>query len=320
MYESETFMNEEHLWVEKYRPHSITDCILPSRLKKVFQSMVDTSEVQNMILSGGPGTGKTTVARAICEDLGVNYLLINSSEDRGIEMLRTKVRNYASSMSFDGGYKIIIMDEADGITAEAQKAFRGALEEFSSNCKFILTCNYKSKLIDAIHSRSTVIDFSLEKDERIEMAGMFFKRLQHILTTEGITYDKKVLATVVHKFFPDYRRTINELQRYCVDEKSLTTQSLSQMNNVKNMDDLFAALKTKDFRSMRGWVASNIDNDPTDLFRTIFDNLSKYTKPESVPICCLILAKYQYQSGMVADQEINLTACLTEFLVECEFK
>lgn len=312
--------NEEHLWCEKYRPHNINDCILPTRLKKIFQSMVDTKEVQNMILSGGPGTGKTTVARAICEELGVNYLLINSSEDRGIDILRTKVRNYASSMSFDGGYKVIIMDEADGITAEAQKAFRGALEEFSSNCKFILTCNYKSKLIDAIHSRSTVIDFSLAKDERQEMAGQFFVRLQHILKTEGITFDKKVLATVVQKFFPDYRRTINELQRYCVDEKSLTTQSLSQMNNVKNMEDLFKALKEKDFRAMRSWVAANVDNDPTDVFRTIFDNLSKFAKPASVPICCLILAKYQYQSGMVADQEINLTGCLTEFLVECEFK
>ena len=308
------------LWSEAYRPLSISDCILPSRLKKVFQSMVDAGEIQNMILSGGPGTGKTTVARAMCEEMGINYLLINSSEDRGIDILRTKVRNYASAMSFDGRTKVIIMDEADGITPEAQKAFRGALEEFSSNCRFIMTCNYKSKLIDAIHSRSTVIDFSLEKDERVEMASQFFKRLQHILTDQNVTFEKKVLATVVQKFFPDYRRTINELQRYCVDENALTTKTLAQMNNVKNLDDLFSSLKAKDFRAMRGWVASNIDNDPTDIFRAIFDNLSKYFKPESVPICCLILAKYQYQAGMVADQEINLTACLTEFLVECEFK
>lgn len=311
-------MKEEFLWVEKYRPHTIEECILPERLKNVFRGIVNSKEVPNMILSGGPGIGKTTIARAICEMLGVNYLVVNSSEDRGIDTLRTTIRNYASSMSFDGGYKVIIMDEADGITPEAQKAFRGAMEEFSSNCKFIMTCNYKSKLIDAIHSRSTVIDFSFEKKERIEIAVAFMKRISDILDKEGVTYEKPALSKLIEKFFPDFRRIINELQRYCQFDKTLTTSTLVQMNSVRDLDDVFKAISDRDFGKIRKWVSNNMDNDPTTIFRSIYDNLNKYLKPDSVPVACLILAKYQFQSGQVADQEINMVACLTEFLVECD--
>jgi len=310
----------EFLWVQKYRPHKIDDCILPDRLKDLFRQQIKNKQIPNMVLSGGPGIGKTTVARALCEELGVNYMMINSSEDRGIDTLRTKIRNYASSMSFDGGYKVIILDEADGLTVDAQNAFRGAVEEYSGNCKFILTCNFKSKLIDAIHSRSTMIDFNLERKERAAMAGAFFKRMSVILTEEGIKHEKAVLAKIVEKFFPDYRRTINELQRFCSVTGELNTGTLAQMSSVRNVDELMKSLKDKNFKDMRKWIVANIDNDSAQILRSIFDEMNTYISDDTIPMACLIIAKYQYQAGMVADQEINMTACLTEMMVDCEFK
>ena len=310
----------EFIWSEKYRPKTIDDCILPDRLKKLFSKQVESGEVQNMILSGGPGIGKTTVAKALCEELGVNYMVVASSEDRGMEMLRTKIRNYASSMSFDGRYKVIILDEADGITLDAQKGLRGAMNEFSENCKFVLTCNYKSKLIDAIQSRCPSIDFNLRNDERPQLAGLLFNRIKTILKTENVEYDEKVLAKIVKTYFPDFRRTINEVQRIARANEKLDAVALADMNAVRDLGTLMKALKDKDFKEMRKWVVANTDNDPTHVFRSIYDGLTDHMKSDSIPMACLILAKYMHQASMVADQEINLVACLTELMVDCEYE
>lgn len=311
---------QEFIWSEKYRPKTIDDCILPERLKKLFEEQVKSGEIQSMILSGGPGIGKTTVAQALCDQLGINHMLIPASEDNGIQGVRTTIRNYASAMSFDGRYKVIILDEADGLSPEAQKALRGSMNEFSKNCKFILTCNFKSKLIEALQSRCPTIDFNLKIDERPVMAGLLFNRIKNILKDEQVEYEDKVLAKIVKTYFPDFRRTINEVQRIARANSKLDAQSLADMNVVRDMSVLMKSLKDKDFKEMRKWVASNMDNEPTHLYRTIFDNLNDYTKPDSVPMACLIIAKYLYQAGLVADQEINLTACLTELMVDCEYQ
>lgn len=311
-------MTEEFLWTEKYRPQKIEDCILPDRLKKVFQEYVNEKKIPNLLLSGTAGVGKTTVAMAMCEEIGLNYLFINSSEDRGIDMLRTKIMGYASTVSLTGGRKVIILDEADGLTPEAQDALRGAIEAFSSNCTFILTCNFKAKLKEAIHSRCSVIDFSLRKEEKPVMAGMFFKRLRDVLDKENVNYDKTALAKIVEKFFPDYRRTLNELQRYS-SSGSIDAGVIAQISDVTTIADLIKHLKDKNFGEMRKWVTLNSDVDPSRIFRKIYDGMYSYLKPQSIPQCVVILAKYQYQAAFVADQEINLTACLTEIMVDCEF-
>ena len=312
-------MSKEFLWVEKYRPQKVLDCILPDRLKKVFQEYVNNKTIPNLLLTGTAGVGKTTAAIAMCEEIGLDYIFINSSEERGIDTLRTKIRGYASTVSFSGSQKVIILDEADYITPEAQAALRGAIEEFSSNCSFIFTCNFKSKLIDAIHSRCSVIDFSLVNDEKPKMAAQFFKRLCDILTKENVTFDKAVVAKIVEKFFPDYRRTMNELQRYS-SSGNIDVSILNQVSDVKNMTDLVLYLKEKNFGEMRKWVVMNSDIDTARVYRKIYDGLYDYMKPESIPQAVVILAKYQYQAAFVADHEINLMACLTEIMVECEFK
>jgi len=309
----------EFLLCEKYRPQKIADCILPDRIKKVFQEYVDRGEIPNLLLTGTAGVGKTTVAKAMCEEIGLNYLFINSSEDRGIDMLRTKIMGYASTVSLTGGRKVIILDEADGLTPDAQDALRGAIEAFSSNCTFILTCNFKAKIKDAIHSRCSVIDFTLRKDEKPGMAGMFFKRLRDILDKEGIKHDKNALAKIVEKFFPDFRRTLNELQRYAASG-SIDAGVIAQISDLRSIADLVGYLKDKNFGEMRKWVTFNSDVDPSRVFRKIYDGMYDYLKPETIPQCVVILAKYQYQAAFVADQEINLTACLTEIMVDCQFK
>ena len=309
----------EYLYVEKYRPHKIEDCILPDRLKKVFQDYVTKGDIPNLMLTGTAGCGKTTVAKAMCEEIGVNHLFINSSDERGIDTLRIKIKGYASTVSLTGGRKVIILDEADYLTPEAQAGLRGAIEEFSENCSFIFTCNFKARLIDALHSRCSVIDFALKGDEKAKMAAQMFKRLANILTEEGITYDKDVLGKIVQRYFPDYRRTLNELQRYSTSG-NIDAGVLSQVESVRKLDDLIKALKEKDFSTMRKWVVNNSDIDQSRIFRSIYDNLCVYLKAESVPMAVVTLAKYQYQAAFVADQELNLVACLTELMVECEVK
>ena len=309
----------EFLFVEKYRPHKIEECILPDRLKKVFQEYVKDENIPNLMLTGSAGCGKTTVAKAMCEEIGLNHLFINSSDERGIDTLRTKIKGYASTVSLTGGRKVIILDEADYLTPEAQAGLRGAIEEFSENCSFIFTCNFKARLIDALHSRCSVVDFSLKGDEKAKMAMQMFKRLTTILQQEEIEYDKTVLAKIVERYFPDYRRTLNELQRYATSGR-IDTAVLAQVDSVRKLDDLIKSLKEKDFSAMRKWVVNNSDVDTSHIFRSVYDGLAEYLKPESIPAAVVTLAKYQYQAAFVADQELNLVACLTEIMVECEVK
>jgi len=308
---------EHTLWVEKYRPHKIADCILPDAMKATFQEYVNRKEVPNLLLSGTAGIGKTTVAKAMCDEIGIDYLVINGSDNRGISTIQVDVKNYATSMSFSGGKKVVIIDEADNLTADAQKALRGIIEEVCINCSFIFTCNFKNRIMDAIHSRCSVIDFKAN-GSKAKMASQFFKRVEHILETEGVTYDKEVVAAVITKHFPDNRRILNELQRYSIGG-TIDKGILASVSDVQ-LTELVKSLKTKDFANCRKWVTSNLDNDPARIFRTLYDKLYEALQPNSVPPMVLILAKYQYQAAFVADAEINLIACLTEIMVDCSFK
>jgi DNA polymerase III delta prime subunit len=311
-------MLEKLLWVEAYRPQTIKDCILPERLKKPFQEYVNQKNIPNLILSGGAGVGKTTVAKALCEEVGCDYMVINGSDESGIDVFRNKIKTYASSMSFSGGRKVIIIDEADYLNPNStQPALRNAIEEFSDNCSFIFTCNFKQRIIDPLHSRCAVIDFALKGNEKTQMAGQFFKRLQSILKNESVEYDDKVLVELVKKHFPDFRRTINELQRYSKFGK-IDVNILTQIGDVA-ITEIVKFLKEKDFRSIRSWVASN-DVDPTTLYRKLYDALYEVLQPQSIPQAVIILADYQYKQAFVADQEINTVACLTELMVSVEFK
>jgi len=310
-------MNENILWVEKYRPRKIEDCILPDSIKETFLQYVSQKTVPNLLLSGSPGVGKTTIAKALCSEVGADYIVINGSDTRGISTIQTNVKQFASSISLTGERKVIILDEADNLTPDAQKALRGVIEAVASNCSFIFTCNYKSKIIDAIHSRCSVIDFKINGN-KAKMAAGFFKRIEWILQQEEITYDKEAVVSLVTKYFPDNRRILNELQRYSVSgviDKGI----LHNLVEVQ-LQELIKALKDKDFATARKWANNNSDSDSEVIYRKIYDSLYDYLKPNSIPQAVLILARYQYQAAFVADQEINLVACLTEFMVDCEFK
>tara|TARA_B100000519_G_scaffold191026_1_gene191040 strand:- start:52 stop:999 length:948 start_codon:yes stop_codon:yes gene_type:complete len=311
----------EFIWVEKYRPKKIEECILPDNTKKTFLNFLDKGEVPNLLLSGPPGCGKTTVAKALCEELGVDCYVINGSDEgRFLDTVRNNAKNFAStlSLSSDAKHKVIIIDEADNTTPDVQLCLRAFTEEFIGNCRFIFTCNYKNKIIQPLHSRCSVIDFSLKGKERQLLAGQFFKRLQEILDKEGIGYDERVLAELINKHFPDWRRVLNECQRYA-SGGSIDSGILANFSNVKT-DDLFKHLKEKDFSKVRKWVVDNLDNDPTVLIRSVYDACYSSLEGAGIAAAVLIIAKYQYQSSFVADQEINMLACLTEIMVECEFK
>jgi DNA polymerase III delta prime subunit len=308
---------EHLLWTEKYRPKKIEDCILPERLKKPFQEYVNQSNIPNLLLAGGAGVGKTTVAKAMCEEIGCDYMVINGSDESGIDTFRTKIKNYASSMSLSGGRKVIIIDEADYLNPNStQPALRNAIEEFAVNCSFIFTCNYKTRIIEPLHSRCAVIDFGLKNDEKASMAAQFFKRLQGVLETEKVEFDDKVIAELVKKHFPDFRRVLNELQRYSQFGK-IDTGVLAQIGNIQ-IDEIVAHIKSKDFGAIRKWVATN-DLDTNTVFRQLYDSLYDIMKPQSIPQAVLIIADYQYKNAFVADPEINLVACLTELMANCEY-
>ncbi|CAB4124337.1 HolB ATPase involved in DNA replication [uncultured Caudovirales phage] len=305
------------LWVEKYRPQTIEDCILPDRLKKPFQEYVNKKEIPNMILAGTAGVGKTTVARAMCEEIGADYILINGSDESGIDVLRVKIKGFASSVSLMGGRKVIIIDEADYLNPNStQPAFRGVIEEFSGNCSFIFTCNYKNRIIEPLHSRCAVIDFKLVNGEKAKMASAFMKRIETVLKTEAVEFDQKVLAEVIMKFFPDYRRVLNELQRYASSGK--VDSGILSMNGTFRIKELITLIGQKNFAEIRKWVAANSDNDVNIIYREIYDNLYEVLKKDSIPVAVILLSKYQYQAAFCADQEINLLAFLTEMMIECE--
>lgn len=305
------------LWTEKYRPQTVADCILPERLKQPFAEYVKQQMIPNLLLTGGPGVGKTTIAKAMCEEIGCDYLVINGSDESGIDVFRTKIKSYASSLSMSGGRKVIIIDEADYLNpTSTQPALRNAMEEFAGNCSFIFTCNFKGRIIDPLHSRCAVVDFTLKNAEKQKMAADFFGRVQMILTTEAVEYDKKVLVEFIKKFFPDFRRIINELQRYSSFGK-IDVGLLSQLGDLE-IAEVVKFLKDKDFGALRKWVGSH-DVEPTTLYRKLYDNLYTIVKPESIPQVVLLLADYQYKGAFVADQEINVMALLVELMMGVEF-
>ena len=306
------------LWVEKYRPKRIADCILTDDLKNTFQKFVDSGLVPNLILSGGSGVGKTTVARAMLSELNCDHIMFNGSLNVDKDSLRNDIRNYAATVSMLGGRKYVILDEADYLSANhVQPALRNFMEEFSKNCGFILTCNFKNRIIQPLHSRCAVIDFKINGKAKSGLASKFFDRVTTILGEENVDFDKKVLVEIITKYFPDWRRILNELQRYSVNGK-IDTGILAQIVD-SDIKDLITALKSKDFTSMRKWVAVNGSNDPNVLFRRIYDTCGSYIKPGSIPQLVVILAEYQYKSAFVVDQEINMAACMTQIMVDCEF-
>jgi DNA polymerase III delta prime subunit len=309
---------ESFLWVEKYRPKTIEECILPDRIKTLFQQISLEGRIPNMILSGGPGMGKTTVAKALCNEVGCDFLMINGSEESGIDVLRTKIRGYASTVSFDGKRKVVILDEADYLNPQStQPALRSFIEEFEKHCSFIMTCNYINRIIEPLHSRCQTIDFRINKEEKLIVGSNFGKRLYTILDQEKVDYDKKVVAEVLMKHFPDYRRVLNELQKYS-KYGNIDSGILSQVSEL-DLSELMKYMKDKKFNEVRKWVVNNLDNDPQKIYRKIYDVAEKHIQTTSIPQLVLILADSQYKSAFAADHELNLVACLVEIMVECQF-
>jgi DNA polymerase III delta prime subunit len=310
---------EDFLWVEKYRPKTIDDCVLPKELKQTFKEFVEQGQIPNLILSGGPGIGKTTVAKALCNELDYDVLMINGSDEgRLIDTLRTTIKGFASTVSLTGSKKVVIIDEADYLNPQTvQPAMRNFIEEYSKTCRFIMTCNYKNRIIEPLHSRCSVIDFKIEPADKPKIAATFFKKVIDILSAENVEADSKVVATLVEKFFPDWRRVLNELQRYSVSGKIDSGILVAGDTNIR---DLTGALKSKDFAKVRKWAADNTDQDPVLIYKKMYESFSEFLKPQSVPEAILLLARYQYQAAFVANQEVNLVAFLTEVMISCEFE
>ena len=309
----------DFLWVEKYRPRTIEDTVLPAGLKKTFKEIVSKGELPNMMFAGTAGVGKTTVAKALCDTLDLDYIIINGSEEGNIDTLRGKIKQFASSVSLQGGVKVVILDEADYLNPQStQPALRGFIEEFANNCRFILTCNFKNRIIEPLHSRCSVYDFAIPNSEKPQIAGGIFKRVTTILDQEGVTYDQKVVAELINKYFPDFRRILNECQRYSVSG-NIDSGILVNLAD-DSVRGLIDHLKSKNFKSMRKWVADNMDSEPHAIFRKIYDNMSEYLQPGSIPQVVLILADYQYKNAFVADHELNTVACMTEIMASAEFK
>jgi len=314
-------MSDNFLWVEKWRPKKVEDCILPDDTKKTFLDFIEKGEIPNLLLSGPPGIGKTTIAKALCEQLGADYYVINGSDEgRFLDTVRNQAKNFASTVSLQGNgrHKVIIVDESDNTTSDVQLLLRANIEAFYSNCRFIFTCNYKNKIIEPLHSRCAVIDFTIKGKQRAQLAGNFFKRLQYILNQEKIEYDEKVVAELVSKHFPDFRRVLNEIQRYSTGGR-IDSGILASFSDI-SVNELIKSLKEKNFTEVRKWVVNNLDNDSGILLRRVYDALTTSLENNSIPAAVLIVAKYQYQIAFVADQEINLLAALTEIMVECNFR
>ncbi len=314
-------MSDNFLWVEKWRPKKVEDCILPEDTKKTFLDFIEKGEIPNLLLSGPPGIGKTTIAKALCNELGADYYVINGSDEgRFLDTVRNQAKNFASTVSLQGNdrHKVIIIDEADNTGNDVQLLLRANIEAFYNNCRFIFTCNYKNKIIEPLHSRCAVIDFTIKGKQRVQLAGSFFQRLQSILDQEKIEYDQKVVAELVTKHFPDFRRVLNECQRYSTGGK-IDSGILASFSDI-SVNELIKNLKDKNFPEVRKWVVSNLDNDASSLLRRVYDACYDCLSPQSIPAAVLVIAKYQYQCAFVADQEINLLAALTEIMVECEFK
>jgi len=312
-------MNTDFLWVEEYRPKTIDDCILPQSLKTLFQSFIEKGEISNMLFSGTPGVGKTTVAKALCEQMNCDWIMINGSEEGGIDVLRNKIKNFASTVSLSGGKKVVILDEADYLNPQStQPALRGFVEEFHKNCRFILTCNFKNRIIEPLHSRFSNIEFKINNKEKPQLQTQLYNRATFILKKQNIEYEDKALIGLITKHFPDFRKLINELQRYSVSG-AIDAGVLVNISD-ENLKSLTGHLKAKEFGDMRKWVVNNLDNDPVKIFRKIYDSLNTSLQPETIPHAILIIADYQYKSAFVADQEINLVACLTEIMSQVKFK
>ena len=310
---------ETFLWVEKYRPKTVDECILPTELKKTFTEFVKDQHIPNLILSGSAGTGKTTIAKAMVEEIGSTWMLINGSEESGIDVLRTKIKNFASTVSLEGGRKYIILDEADYLNPQStQPALRGFMEEFHKNCGFILTCNYKNRLIEPLQSRCSNIDFTIRNGERIKLAKLFFERVQDILNKEQIKFEPKAIAELINKYFPDWRRCLNELQRYS-SSGQIDAGILVNLSS-ENIKELTGFLKAKEFTNVRKWIVNNLDNDPSRIFRTIYNSLYDNLDHSTIPHAVVIIADYQYKSAFVAYQEINMLACMTELMSQVKFK
>ena len=309
----------DFLWVERYRPRKVNETILSDDLKQVFNQIVATGQLPNMLFTGTAGVGKTTVARALCNELGLDYILINGSEEGNIDTLRNKVKSFASTVSLQGGYKVVILDEADYLNPQStQPALRGFIEEFANNCRFILTCNFKNRIIEPLHSRCSVYDFNIQRSEKPKIATAFYKRVVDILTTENVEFEPKALAILVEKHFPDFRRVLNECQRYSISGK-IDAGVLSNLAD-DNIKSLMAHLKDKNFKGMRQWVVDNIDVEPQAIFRKIYDTMVDYAQPQSIPQIVLILADYQYKNAFVADHELNVVACMTELMANAQWK
>jgi DNA polymerase III delta prime subunit len=312
-------MSNEFLWCEKYRPQTISDCILPKSIDSVFSEILSSGQLPNMLFSGTAGVGKTTVAKALCNELGLDYIIINGSEEGNIDTLRGKIKQFASSVSLQGGYKVVILDEADYLNPQStQPALRGFIEEFSNNCRFIMTCNFKNRIIEPLHSRCSVYEFAIPNKEKPAIAGAFFKRTIDILNKENITFDKQVLAQLVERYFPDWRRVLNELQRYSVSG-TIDAGVLVNLGDT-NVKSLMDKLKGKDFKGMRQWVVNNIDTEPHTIFRAVYDKMEDHLAPHSIPQVIIILADYQYKNAFVADHEMNMVACMTEIMAGAEWK